>query len=114
MKKHTSYMLFNALIQLSVIFAYMNLALVWPLYITIVLLSILIAVQTISAGAFFSGNVKEKATTTEADRMSFVVVLAYFLSCYVLYIAGFQVFSIVAATHVTISLFSITFGALSK
>jgi hypothetical protein len=105
LKNHSAYMLLNIIIQLSAMFAYQSLMVIWPLYILIGLLSILVFVQTLAAAAVFGMQMPFKGIANDETRdhgLNFLVSITYLASCYQLYIAGFEIFSVVAATHATI------------
>lgn len=107
----------NAFIQLSAIFAFQQLAIIWPLYIVIALLSVIIAIQTLGAAILFSGaaaipNTKVKSSNTSGINV--IISLLYMISSYHIYTIGFVGFAWVAATHSVIHLLTNIFGAIKN
>jgi len=104
----------NAFIQLGAILAVQQLAIIWPLYIVMALLSIIIAIQTLGAAILFSGaatipHTKVKASNT--GGINILISLLYMVSSYHIYMIGFVGFGCVAATHSAIHLLTNIFGA---
>lgn len=107
----------NAFIQLSAILAFQQLTIIWPLYIVMALLSIIIAMQTLGAAILFSGtaaipNTKVKASNT--GGINILISLLYMVSSYHIYMIGFVGFGCVAATHSVIHLLTNIFGAIKN
>lgn len=104
----------NAAIQLSAIFAYQQFAVLWPLYIVMGLLSIIVVLQTLGAAAAFSQIVSEstKVSTRQTKGINILISLIYMVSCYNIYLIGFIGFAWVAATHSVIHLFTNILGAM--
>lgn len=104
----------NAAIQLSAIFAFQQFALLWPVYIVMVLLSIVIVLQTLGAAAAFSQIVpkSEMISTKQTKGINILISFIYMVSCYNIYLIGFVGFAWVAATHSVIHLFTNILGAM--
>jgi len=104
----------NAAIQLSAIFAFQQFAVLWPLYIVMGLLSIIVVLQTLGAAAAFSQIVSEstKISTRQTKGINILISLIYMVSCYNIYLIGFVGFAWVAATHAVIHLFTNVLGAI--
>jgi hypothetical protein len=105
--------LFNTLVHVGALFSYQYLELIWPLYISMGILGILILIQTFSAAVLFSLAKTEKEQPlldykrgTDYNLATLILCVAYFAVIYQLYIVGFTIFAIVAATHVTITFIS--------
>jgi hypothetical protein len=120
MIRHTKYMIANIAIQLSCLMAYTNFAVLWALYIPMIFLGLLIVIQTIGAAAAMAlkDHTKETGKETANDekdfKMNFLVSVMYFASCYQLYLVGYEIFSVIAATHVSILALTILFKGLMK
>lgn len=100
---------YNSGIQLFAIFMYQYFLTLWPLYIVIGMLSLLIFLQTIAAAWTFSGYRIEKKNTTDEKRepgITFLVSALYLVSCFNIHLAGYPIFAIVAATHAAIMMLS--------
>lgn len=101
----------NATIQLAAVLSYQYLALVWPLYVVMIMLGLLIGMQTLAAGVAFSYiEIEKKSKSANSlGSISFLVALLYFLSCYHIHLIGYTIFAAVAATHVSIMMVSAFF-----
>lgn len=100
---------YNAGIQLFAIFAYQYFSMLWPLYIVIVMLSLLILLQTSAAAWTFSGYRMEKKDDNDEKKdpgITFLVSALYLVSCFNIHLAGYPIFAIVAATHAAIMMLS--------
>lgn len=102
----------NAAIQLSAIFAFQQLGLMWPLYITIGLLSIVILLQTLGGAIAFSGiGLKGEVKVASTGGINILISILYLVSSYHIYLIGFVGFAYVAATHSVIHLLTNIIGA---
>ena len=102
----------NAAIQLSAIFAFQQLGLMWPLYITMVFLSIVILIQTLAAALAFSGvGLKGEVRVANMGGINILLSILYLVSAYHIYLIGFVGFAYVAATHSVIHLLTNILGA---
>ena len=108
--------LVNSTIQVSAILAYQYFALVWPLYIVMGFLTLLIVMQTIAAGALFSGSIAEKREAESVDGFStnFILTILYILSCYHIHLIGYTVFASVAVAHTAILMSTVFFTWIKK
>jgi hypothetical protein len=112
-KNSQSFFYANAFIQLCAIFAFQQFGIVWPLYVIIVMLSTLIAMQTIAAAGAFSQIVPEKKVSTRPSAgINILVSVLYMISCYHIYIIGFVGFAWIAASHSVIHFFTNILGAM--
>ena len=106
----------NAGIQLFAVTAFQQLGLIWPMYIIMGLLFILIAMQTIAAAAAFSQIVPTQSF--DKDRagtgIGILMCLLYMISCYHIYLIGFIGFAWVSFAHLLIHLFANILGAIKK
>lgn len=106
----------NAAIQLAAIITFQHLGIVWPLYIVMAMLSILIAIQTLAAAIVFA-NVKQIPITDKQNRrggIGFLISIIYMVSCYNIYLIGYIGFAWFALAHVIIQLLGIIFGAMKN
>ena len=106
----------NSTIQVSAILAYQYFALVWPLYIVMGFLTLLIIMQTIAAGALFSGAISEKKEIESTDGFgaNFILSVLYILSCYHIHMIGYTVFASIAVAHAAILMSTVFFGWIKK
>lgn len=117
-QKQESYFFFylNAAVQLSAILLYQNMLIIWPFYLVMGMLGILIFAQTITAAAVFSNAIdvklpKEKKTGT---GIGILISIIYMVSCYHIYLIGYVGFAWFALAHVIIQFLGTTFGAMKK
>jgi hypothetical protein len=105
-------MLINILVCTLALFSYYYLGLMWPLYITMGILSMVIILQTLAASAFFAFNSvdqsekldnRDNPVGLEYIMISLALCLAYFGVIYQLYLLEFVIFASIAATHVAIA-----------
>jgi hypothetical protein len=106
----------NSTIQVGAILSYQYFALVWPLYIVMGFLTLLIIMQTIAAGALFSGSIAEKKEIANVDGFStnFILTILYMLSCYHIHLIGYTVFASIAVAHTAILMSTIIFTWIKK
>ena len=108
-------MLINILIQLTAIFAYQYYAIVWPLYIVMGLLTILIFVQTFAAAGVFSGLQTQKLKkTVPVTSVDFLAIIAYAISCYHIFLMEYVIFAAVALTHLAITLLTLMLRSIKQ
>jgi hypothetical protein len=110
----------NAAIQFGAILAYQNMMIIWPLYVVMGFLSLLIVLQTIAAGSAFAYIIptneedaerkKERNLNTSGIRI--LISIIYMVSCYHIYLAGFVGFAWFALAHVFIQFFTSVFGVI--
>lgn len=106
----------NAIVQLAAIFSYQYLAIVWPLYFVMFMLSLLVFMQTLAASAVFarvSGQRKEE-TENVSGILTLLVSVLYFMSAYHIHLMGFTVFASIAVAHITIMFISAFFMWIKK
>lgn len=115
-KNVQAYMIINAIIQLGAIFAFQYAVIVWPLYIVMVMLGLLIAVQTLGAGFAFSSisEVKTERNKKNNSGLGILISFIYMISCYHIYLIGFISFAWFAFAHVIIQLTANFFGAIKQ
>lgn len=117
-QKQESYFFFylNAAIQLTAIFLYQNMLIVWPFYIVMGMLGILIFMQTIAAAAVFSNaiDVKLPKDKKPGAGIGILISIIYMVSCYHIYLIGYIGFAWFASAHVIIQFFGIILGAMKK
>lgn len=102
----------NAVIQLSAIFAFQQFAVIWPLYIIVALISILIVIQTLGAAALFAQITPTKVSTRKTKGINIMISLLYMISCYHIYLIGFTGFALVGAAHCAIHFLANVLGAI--
>lgn len=75
-------------------------------------LTLLIVMQTIAAGALFSGSISEKKEVESVDGFgtNLIVAVLYILSCYHIHLIGYTVFASVAVAHAAILMSTVFFG----
>lgn len=101
----------NATIQLCAVFAFQQLGLIWPLYIVMAMLSIVIAIQTLGAGISFSGiKLKPSTKVPSTGGINVLISVLYLVSSYHIYLIGFIGFAWIAATHSVIHLLTNIIG----
>ena len=117
-QKQETYFFFylNAAVQLAAILIYQNMDIVWPFYLVMGMLSVLIFMQTIAAAAVFSNAIdvklpKEKRTS---PGIGVLISIIYMVSCYHIYLIGYVGFAWFALAHVIIQFLGTTFGAMKK
>ena len=117
-QKQESYFFFylNAAIQLAAILIYQNMLIVWPFYIVMCMLGILIFMQTIAAAAVFSNviNVNLPKDKKPGAGIGILISIIYMVSCYHIYLIGYVGFAWFALAHVIIQFLGTTFGAMKK
>lgn len=117
-EKQESYFFFylNSAVQLVAILLYQNMAIVWPLYLVMGMLGILIFMQTIAAAAVFSNviDIKLPKEKKSSGGIGILVSFIYMVSCYHIYLIGYVGFAWFALAHVIIQFLGITFGAMKK
>jgi len=114
-KSNSTMMAANAIIQFSAFFAYTYYAILWPYYVVIGMLSLLILIQTIGAAAVLAGYTKNESKSKMHDnKMLFLISLVYMMSCYQLYIIGYTIFSVVAFTHVVLISLAAIFRSIKQ
>jgi hypothetical protein len=102
----------NAVIQLSAFFAFQQLGIIWPFYIIMGMISIVILLQTLGGAVAFSGvSLKIKAKVSNTSGINIIISILYFLSSYHIYLIGFVGFAWIAATHSLIHLLTNILGA---
>ena len=102
----------NAVIQLSAILAFQQLAVIWPFYIVMAMICIVIATQTLGAGIAFSGlKLKDTASRAQPGGMHILISILYLVSCCHIYVIGFVGFAWIAGTHSVIHLLTNLIGA---
>jgi hypothetical protein len=105
----------NASIQLAAILLYQNMAIIWPLYIVMGMLGLVIALQTIIAATVFSNMINVPISKKkDISAISVIISIIYMVSCYYIYLAGYVGFAWFAFAHVIIAFFSSIFGAMKK
>lgn len=79
-------------------------------------LTLLIVMQTIAAGALFSGSIAEKREAESVDGFStnFILTILYILSCYHIHLIGYTVFASVAVAHTAILMSTVFFTWIKK
>lgn len=94
----------NAIVQLAAIFSYQYLAIIWPLYVIMLMLALLIFLQTLAAGAIFARIYPTKKDGIENVNgvLTLLVAVLYFTSAYHIHLIGFTVFASIAVAHITI------------
>jgi hypothetical protein len=105
----------NATIQLCAVFAFQQLAVIWPFYIVMAMICIVIAIQTLGASVAFSGfgltPPASKVIVANTAGINVLISLLYMVSSYHIYLIGFVGFAWVAATHSVIHLLTNLMGA---
>lgn len=103
--------LINVGIQFIGLFSVQYLGLNWAIIPTAILLSIIIVLQTISAGALFSRFVETTVITSYRENigMRFLVAFLYGVSVYQIFLLGYVFFAGVATVHVLILIMSLIF-----
>ena len=106
----------NAAIQLGAILLFQHMGILWPLYIVMGMLSILLVVQTLAAGFVLSSaaSIVTSKNKTSSRGIGILVSFIYILSCYNIYLIGFVGFAWFAFAHVLIQLFANVFGAMKQ
>jgi MFS family permease len=108
----------NAIVQFFAFFVYMYYDIIWPYYVVMFLLGILVAMQTIGFAALAalssSYTTKVSSKNKEDLKMRFLLTIAYTISCYQLYIIGYTIFAVVAFTHISINLLEIIFRSIKE
>ena len=106
----------NAAIQLGAILLFQHMGLLWPLYIVMGMISILIVVQTLAAGFVLSNAAS--LVTSKSKRSSrgigILISFIYIVSCYNIHLIGFTGFAWFAFAHILIQLFANVFGAMKQ
>lgn len=115
MNKYDFFAVINILAQIAIMFAYQLFGLIWPLYITMAALSLIVFMQTIAYGAFSVGldNVK-KDQKERHNGIALLVIITYMASCYQLYMLEFTVISLMGFTHILLAMSSIFFRSLNN
>jgi hypothetical protein len=107
-------MIGNIVVQLTIIFVSQTFGLVWPLYITIAALSLLICFQIFAASVVFAG-VEVNETKVERDYgMRILTSFTYLASCVHLYNVGYVIFAAIAASQVVVTILSNIFRAMKE
>ena len=102
----------NAAVQLSAIFAFQQLGLMWPLYITMGFLCFMILLQTLASALAFSGvGLKGEVRVANMGGINILLSILYLVSSYHIYLIGFVGFAWIAATHSVIHLLTNILGA---
>lgn len=102
----------NTLIQLTAILVFQQLAIIWPLYIVMGMICIVIAIQTLGAGLAFSGTLlPSSARVANTGGINVLISVIYIVSSYHIYLIGFVGFAWVAGTHSVIHLLTNILGA---
>lgn len=106
----------NAAVQLWAILSYQYLAIVWPLYIVMLMLSLLVFMQTVAAGSIFARIYPTKKDDIEnvSGAITLLVSVLYFTSAYHIHLIGFTVFASIAAAHIAIMVVSSFFMWIKK
>lgn len=117
-EKHQTHFFFylNAAIQLAAILTFQQLGIMWPLYIVMGMLGILIVMQTLAAGFLFS-NIAPMQSSHQRNKNSgiaFLISIIYMVSCYNIYLIGYVAFAWFASAHVIIQLLATIFGAMKN
>ena len=102
----------NAGLQLCAIFAFHHFGVIWPFYIIMAMLSIVILLQTLGGAITFSGiGLKGDVKVENSGGINIIISILYLLSSYNIYLIGFVGFAWIAATHSVIHLLTNIFGA---
>ncbi len=102
----------NATIQLTAILVFQQLAVIWPFYIVMAMICIVIAIQTLGAALAFSGALlPSSAKVASSGGINVLISVIYIVSSYHIYLIGFVGFAWVAATHSVIHLLTNILGA---
>lgn len=114
MSKKINYAFANIILQLIALYMNVFFGLMWPMYIIIILISILIVLQTVGLGTILSSMKLPELKDEPLDgRVGILVMITYGANCYQLYILGFAFFAGLAMAHVLIG-FTVNFLRILK
>jgi hypothetical protein len=105
----------NSIFQLFAIMAFQQYGLVWPLYISMFIISLLIVAQTLIIAIRLSGWTSEKNFLENIKPefiRHFALPIIYALSLYNIHLIGFTGFAIFASAYITIIACSNAINAL--
>lgn len=104
----------NATLQITAIFSYQYLELLWPMYIVMAMVCLLGAAQTLSASYVMAVDMsKEKLPYSKdskvSNNMQILVGITYGVSAYHMSLMGFEIFAGFAFAHAAIYTLMIVF-----
>lgn len=105
----------NAFLQLGAIIISQYAGIVWPIYVVMALLTMLIVLQTLGIAILISNALKDdNEKYLKFKPINLLVSILYLMSSYNIYMFGFVGFAWVAGTHSVIHLFTSIIGVIKK
>lgn len=107
MNTPTVYAIINILFQIFAVISNQMMGLMWPLYIVIGMMALVIFLQTLAASALSAGYPAPERKELRVDRgIGVLVGIAYGVSAYQLYILDYVFFAGMMSTHVVMIIVS--------
>lgn len=101
MNTPTVYAIFNILFQIFAIISSQMIVIMWPLYIVMGMMGLVILLQVLGASALSAGYKAPERKDLRVDRgIGVLVGIAYGVSAYQLYILDYVFFAGMMSTHV--------------